>query len=234
MSKKHSSTNISNRKLNSNRNGFSQPRTANSLERQTGHRQPRRHILIVCEGEKTEPYYFNWIKNKLRLSAIEIKRDIQDPLRIVEEAHKLNSKKRNSDEPRDYDETWCVFDVENPSNNPNLGQAIALADENNINLAVSNPSFEYWYILHFSYTDREFADGSEAKEYLRQFIPNYSSGNSDFLEELYTHTDEAITNSKNIFESHAKWSSGRTIRFPNPSTYVYKLVEELLKISRES
>jgi hypothetical protein len=234
MNNKHSNTNISNRKLNPNRNEISQPRTSSSLGRQAGNRQPRRHVLIVCEGEKTEPNYFKLIKNKLRLSTIEIKQNFQGPVKIVEEARKLNSKKRNCDEPRDYDETWCVFDVENPSNNPNLGQAIALADENNINLAVSNPSFEYWYILHFSYTDREFADGSEAKEYLRQFIPNYSSGNSDFLEELYTHTYEAITNSKNIFESHAKWSSGRIIRFPNPSTYVYKLVEELLKISRES
>ncbi len=234
MSKKQSSTNLSNRKLNSNRIEFSQPRTASSLGRQAGNRQPRPHILIVCEGEKTEPYYFKWIKNKLRLSTIEIKRDIQDPLRIVKEACESKPKKRKSDKLSDYDEIWCVFDVENPINNPNLDQAIELADDSNIKLAVSNPSFEFWYILHFECTDREFADGNEAKKYLRQFIPNYSSGNSDFLEDLCAHTDEAIMNSRNIFDCHAKRLFGKNNRFPNPSTYVHELVEELLKIGGES
>lgn len=218
-------------------NDFSQPRTTSSFSRKIGHRQPRRHILIVCEGEKTEPDYFNWIKKKLRLSTIEIKRDIQDPLRIVKEACKSNPKKRKSDklsDDDDDDEIWCVFDVENPTNNPNLDQAIKLADDNNIKLAISNPSFEFWYILHFECTDREFTDGNEAKKYLRQFIPNYSSGNSDFLEDLCAYIDEAIVNSRKIFDCHARRSSGKNNRFPNPCTYVHELVEELLKIGGES
>ncbi|MGH3940412.1 MAG: RloB family protein, partial [Pseudonocardiaceae bacterium] len=44
---------------------------------------------------------------------------------------------------------WCVFDVEWPKNHPNLKQAIQLARDHNIRLAISNPCFELWLILHF-------------------------------------------------------------------------------------
>ncbi|SDD65442.1 RloB family protein [Actinokineospora iranica] len=41
-----------------------------------------------------------------------------------------------------------MFDVEWPQNHPNLDQAMRLAREHDIKLAVSNPCFELWLILH--------------------------------------------------------------------------------------
>jgi hypothetical protein len=49
----------------------------------------------------------------------------------------------------EVDECWCVFDVEWPKNHPNLAQALQLAKDHGIRLAVSNPCFELWLILHF-------------------------------------------------------------------------------------
>lgn len=54
---------------------------------------------------------------------------------------------RNRDD--EVDECWCVFDVEWPKNHPDLSQAVQLANDHGIHLAISNPCFELWLILHF-------------------------------------------------------------------------------------
>lgn len=56
---------------------------------------------------------------------------------------------RKAKDGEEIDEIWCVFDVESPKSHPNLLNAIALAKKNGINLAISNPCFELWLILHF-------------------------------------------------------------------------------------
>ena len=43
-------------------------REAESLRRQAAKRVPYDVVLIVCEGEKTEPYYFKGLRKHLRLS----------------------------------------------------------------------------------------------------------------------------------------------------------------------
>ena len=59
------------------------------------------------------------------------------------------ARSRALQEEGEIDEFWCVFDVEWPRNHPGLGEAIKQARENQIRLAVSNPCFELWLILHF-------------------------------------------------------------------------------------
>lgn len=49
----------------------------------------------------------------------------------------------------EVDECWCVFDVEWPRNHPHLAEAMRLAEAHGVRLAVSNPCFELWLILHF-------------------------------------------------------------------------------------
>lgn len=51
----------------------------------------------------------------------------------------------------DVDELWCVFDVEWPTakRHPHLDQAMNLARDHGIRLAISNPCFELWLVLHF-------------------------------------------------------------------------------------
>jgi hypothetical protein len=72
-----------------------------------------------------------------------------------------------------FEAVWCVFDVENPHHNQSFDRAVFLADQNGYQLAVSNPAFEFWYVLHFERTTRPFANGDELKEYLRRHIPGY-------------------------------------------------------------
>lgn len=139
----------------------------------------------------------------------------------------LEQKKRygKSNIPK-FEAIWCVFDVENPHHNQTFLGAVQKSDEYGFNLAVSNPAFEFWYILHFEHTTRPFTDGSEAKQHLCKHIHGYQEAMPVFSR-LITLTTQAIRNAKRIFQDHSKGDS----RFPNPSTRVYLLVEEMIEMS---
>ena len=209
-------------------------RKMNSYYRRLGSRQPGRCILIVCEGAETEPNYFESLRNYLKLSNIRVK--IKDhagaPISVVEEALDL-VEKRNKDirdgrtNAPQFEAIWCVFDVENPCNNQSFDQAVLIADQNNFSLAVSNPAFEFWYVLHFKCTTRPFSNGNELKEYLKQHcIPGYYPAMLVFTN-LVNSTQTAVRHAKSVLENHPQGDQ----RFPNPSTCVHLLVEEMIEMS---
>ncbi len=49
-----------------------------------------------------------------------------------------------------FEEVWVVFDVEHASNGrgPAIAPAVQAAIGKKLKLAISNPSFEVWYLLH--------------------------------------------------------------------------------------
>ncbi|WP_018635971.1 RloB family protein [Parafrankia elaeagni] len=103
--------------------------------------------MIFCEGRRSEPEYIAAIKRISEVAAraaINIVIDVSQgvPLTLVR-----NAVERKRDP--EIDECWCVFDVEWPRNHPNLKQAISLARDHGIGVAISNPCFELWLILHF-------------------------------------------------------------------------------------
>ena len=99
-------------------------------------------ILIVCEGENTEPSYFK----QFQLSSAEIIGTGFNTLTLVNRAIKLSKEKK-------YDQVWCVFDAdpkpENSKHADNFNEAINLAESKKLSVAYSNQAFEYWLILHF-------------------------------------------------------------------------------------
>jgi hypothetical protein len=132
-------------------------RNRTSLSRSTGFRTPRKTLLVLCEGSRTEPEYIQALSREPDVREIAAVKIIFDPdsfgsapLTLVRRAVKL--RKRSIAENDEVDEVWCVFDVEWPKSgqhHPNLREAVQLAEANGVHLAVSNPSFELWLILHF-------------------------------------------------------------------------------------
>jgi hypothetical protein len=123
----------------------------NSLRRGRPTREPKRRFLIVCEGEVTEKRYFEHARRLLR-SLIELEISAGgDPKALVERAAEIKRKSdemasRQKDDNLRYDRVWCVCDVDE---HPRLRDARQQARDNGINMAVSNPCFELWALLHF-------------------------------------------------------------------------------------
>jgi hypothetical protein len=141
------------------------------LKRRVETRPELRTFLVFCEGDRTEPDYLNGLKNLpevRRHAAVRIEIDTGHgvPLTLVRLA--VDRKTRdNLKRSSAVDEYWCAFDVEWPKNHPNLDQAVKLAHRHDIHLAISNPCFEIWLLLHFKnrtrWTDTDKADAESRK-----------------------------------------------------------------------
>ena len=197
------------------------PRSISSFSRRPGKRQPRKYVLIVCGGTETEPNYFCSLRHELRLGSVVVQVEGigRDPGNVVSRAIKT----ARTD---GFDEIWCVLDVENPHENPSFYPAMCRARKHKLELAVSNPAFEYWYLLHFKETDRPFGSASQAIEALKEFIPDYEKS-SDVFAILFEHTDIAIKRAERILANHPDADQD----FPNPSTLVFKLIKSLKDMS---
>jgi hypothetical protein len=125
-----------------------------SLKRKVAIRQPRKTLVVFCEGEKTEPLYLSALKRQPSVrdvAAVDIRIETGHggsvPRTLVSMA--AGARSRAIDEDGEIDEFWCVFDVEWPRNHPGLSGAVQQACDDDIQLAISNPRFELWLILHF-------------------------------------------------------------------------------------
>ena len=135
-----------------------------NIARKTASRRPIARVLIVCEGEKTEPNYLNAIRESLRLGTASIKVLNSllgtDPLKVVDYAEQLFLKGDSHANlgSREFDNVFAVFDrddhatyhaalkkcsVLNNKHRSNEGKAVPFK------AVVSVPCFELWLLLHF-------------------------------------------------------------------------------------
>ena len=160
----------------SKRSRTPQPRT---LKRKVATRPPRKTLVVFCEGERTEPQYLLALKQEpfVKDAAVDIRVETGHggavPLTLVTLATAARAK--SAAEEAEIDEFWCVFDVEWPRNHPHLPEAIARAEANDIRLAISNPCFELWLILHYrnhgSWLDNSAAVGAPSTRRLHEQEP---------------------------------------------------------------
>lgn len=103
-------------------------------------------ILIVCEGEKTEPNYFKAFRHGNVI--VKVKGVGKNTINLINEAIRLKNNAVKDKEP--YDKIWCVFDIDDNSEE-HINSAINLAIKHNIEYVYSNEAFELWYLLHYDY-----------------------------------------------------------------------------------
>lgn len=116
----------------------------------------RKYFLIVCEGEKTEPNYFESLKNDLPKGVltscrIDIEGTGRNTISLVEESIKI--KDRLEDQTSlSIDKIWVVFDRDSFEPD-NFNEAVNLCKNSSpeIGCAWTNEAFELWYLLHFHY-----------------------------------------------------------------------------------
>ena len=205
-------------------------RKIETYKRRKGSKEPRKSILIVCEGSKTEPIYFNSLKSNLRLSMVEVEivGEGAAPITVVNRAIELRQERRRvaktSVGRATYDVVYCVIDVEAPKAE-SLLRAVNKAEGNRLEVILSNPCFEYWYILHFRKTSAPFNTSQDAKSALRQEHPAYCESDTTIFDVVYPMTANAIKHSKEVLkEQH---NDAEDLDDCNPSTHVHKIVEYL-------
>jgi len=111
-------------------------RYMDSYDRPAPSRGTNKKILVVCEGAETEPNYFLDLRAYLKLQIVKVKIEKRGgaPISVVRRAIQIVSDleegiRSGKFDDQQFDEVWCVFDVENPINNSSFDQAVNLAYE---------------------------------------------------------------------------------------------------------
>lgn len=212
-------------------------------KRKTEFKSKRKFYLIVCEGEKTEPNYFESLKKSLprgvlELTNIDIDGTGKNTLSIIEEAKKLK-KKYEEKYLRKIDSVWAVFDKDSfPAKNFNNAINKGENSRPKINCAWTNEAFELWYLLHFNY----YNTGIPREQYqkLLEKEINKAAKISDFKyaknsEEMFSLLNEygsqesAISNAEKLESLY----QDRSYSNHNPSTRVHKLIIELIELTEK-
>ncbi len=209
-----------------------QRRKAPSLERSIAELTEKPSILIVCEGENTEPSYFN----QFRITSAKVKSvgEGYNTISLVDRALELSQREN-------YEQVWCVFDKDD-FDDKDFNSAIQIAKAKNFGVAYSNQSFEYWLLLHFN--DHQGGKmhrneyNNKINKHLKPFNVTYDGNGTkqigeDFFELLNGEDDK--TGKKRVElaidraeRNYKKLNCGNPAR-EESSTTVFRLVKELLK-----
>ncbi len=212
---------------------FFKKRKAQNIERKKECRTPKPNsFLIVSEGSKTEPLYFNGLANHINKrfgKGIDVKPSIDTrgegkcTVSLVEEAAKIVSRSKIV-----YEHVWVVFDKDDFTD---FDEAIALAEKSGFKAAWSNQSFEYWIFLHFNYSDSALHRDDWVEKLSETFKTRSIDSNG------YKKNDPnifEIATTQGSLKAAINWAAGIEKRYGNilpskcdPCTTVHHLILEL-------
>lgn len=176
-------------------------------------------ILIVCEGTKTEPNYFNGF----RLPNVDTIGIGGDPVTVVQRAIQI-SKDARKKENKIYDQVWCVFDRDSfPIQR--FKEAFLHADHNNIHVAYSNEAFELWYILHFEYLNTGITRQTYISKLTTHLGRKYNKNDPKIYEDLLLLGNQSLASryAQKLLDAYP----GEHPEAIKPSTTVHNLVKVL-------
>lgn len=162
-------------------------------------------FFVFCEG-KSEEAYVKYLRSKYRLP-IDIDPNIVG-LKISNRY--IANYKQGKDIDSTKDKDFLMYDLDRSDILPKL-QLIKGAI-----IITSNPCFELWYLLHFKNQTTELTS-KECNNLLLSHNKNYSKGAicSELFDTLSNEYKNAISRAKKLTAND------------NPSTEIYKFIEEL-------
>lgn len=199
----------------------SRRRSAKPLRRRRPQADERKRFVIYCEGTVTEPMYLKALAalpETRRVAALDIRGMGFEPRRLVTEAR--NAQRQDAEAKHRQVEYWCVFDVEAPEPHHGLHDAIQMARDNGIRVAISNPCFELWLILHYAEHSR-WLDTQAARSIRRQH--DGSSGQGLDRGAYMQRREVATSRARRLAEMHER--DRREAPDDNPSSNVHRLLQ---------
>jgi hypothetical protein len=182
----------------------------------SAHREIKKRLLVVCGGARTEKDYFEALKDHYRTSTVtvRVRTDTRSPLHVVNTAADLFASSKE-----DFDECWAVFDVDAFD----VKESIEIAARRSVSLAISNPCFEYWLLLHFCNHVSHLSEYKAVRDRIKSHLPNYDKAGiriGDYLDGV----KDAIVRAR-------KRDENQNPPGINPNTAVWKIATQMIDSS---
>ncbi len=190
--------------------------------------------LIVCEGKRTEPLYFEGMRaslseqnrGKLHIDVLGTGKHTLDLLEFAIE------KARSS--ANSYAHVWVVYDKddfdEREFDEVTRRCAEARVGNTQFHAIWSNPCFELWPLLHFEYTSAPMTSGECARrldrEMRRACGRSYEKAFRDLYELLAGRCPAAQLNAERLLKEHANLGHTKPSE-RNPATRVGAILEKI-------
>lgn len=172
--------------------------------------------LIITEGHTEENYFRGFltqlepkVRNRFRIKN-PTDTDVMGLLKVA-----TDSRRQMDLDPEKGDRVFCVLDHPNVSSEV-LRKANDQAGRYGIDLIVSSPCFELWFLLHFRSVCASM-DQDEIIGELKKYLPKYKKGDQRTHAILEENTERAIENASRI-------ELRNIAEVRNPSTNIQELI----------
>ncbi len=215
------------------------PRERQDFFRESQTIEKEKIVVLAFEGNNTERLYFEEFKNTTRFNNELIYLHLlKRPKNDTNSApnHVFNKLKKEAKDEFNFnanDELWMIIDTDKWRNIPQI--IIECKKAGNMHVAVSNPCFEFWLLLHiknigeFSQNELDLILKNEKitskKNYvdkiIMEILGSYNKNNPQ-LDNFLPHIDYAIIQAKGLdFDNE---------EFPSKlGSHIYKIIDKLHK-----
>lgn len=199
------------------------------LSRKAPDKDPATIMIVVTEGEKTEPRYLKMFKiihvpphiekstfNLRIITGIGVPKTVVD--RAVQELEDLQGSFSGEDSS-----VWAMFDRDE---HPEFKEVKDKARSKGVHLAVSNPCFEIWGIYHYQDWQGHI-ERDQCQKKLEQLCLSYNRNSSKIFKDLDAIKNkyrDAIKNAEKSLNSREREGDPEG----NPSTSVHFLIKAIL------
>jgi hypothetical protein len=194
-------------------------RQFSDLRRRRATRAPKARIVLVCEGQNTEPEYFRALKRHFNKQAIDIITvpAAGDPMTLSRRALK-EARELRASIGTEKDRVCAIFDRDT---HEGFEEAIRFCDRNGILVGYSNPCFELWLIWHIE-NYGAVTHHHVVQKHFEKLVPEYDpkrAKTADFSK-LMDGLDTACGWSQHHFD--ARVAEGA--RFGAPSSQLHEVI----------
>lgn len=198
-------------------------RKSRPLNRKEQHVRDTNLIIIATEGKKRELQYFTMDlftgNKKIQVQIIPAFDNKSSPKDVLSKLHEYALEYQFDED----DQFWLVIDKDR-WDNAGLHKIINLCDDSNYRVALSNPCFELWLLLHFrKVNELNLTDNMSCTDIKNIFNPQLTERDEGSYEATYARW---VTHA---LEEAPKLDKHPNAPFPDcPGTRVYQLVEQLI------
>ncbi len=193
---------------------------------------PERH-LIVCEGEKTEPLYFEGMRDAL-------KPEFRNRIHIVVKGTGLHTTDLFDYALREcrlsggYDYVWLAYDRDD-FDLREFDSVVDACTQNSDGTTTfhplwSNPCVEVWMLLHFGYTTAEMTSSEAIAKtdalFQKELRRRYEKNDTKLFADLSNRLVDAENNANRLVKWHESQGVSRSSQM-NPGTQMQRIVEAL-------
>lgn len=223
-------------------NNFSSP------EYQESAIDPKKVVVISCEGCNTEPEYFESVKRKLSESLknlVEVEL-VEKPDNSSDPANVLKNLENHIESKFDFREgsdiLWLVIDRESVDSRKKAIEAILpICTAKGYSIALSNPTFEFWLLLHvadisgYNQNDlyrNDWTSPAKKKRFIEKELSNILDGGFSKKSGRFNQDIVSIENVKRAIAQEQRFANSFPALLDNLGSNISRLIQDFLDLER--